>query len=116
LLEDFVRNVFVWNRRPYFLFPRHRQAGIHRRVYSRLVIQPKDVFETFRKYRTPGRSEFVARVVAASLLDCPFVRARFGMGIRLLALGPPSDSSGQKDLSGKATNQEWVFCRSAKSN
>jgi hypothetical protein len=52
-----------------------------------LVIEPKDVFETFRKYRT-GRSEFVARVVAASVLDCSFVRGNFRNGIRLLALGP----------------------------
>jgi len=80
------------------------------------LFEPKDVFKTFSKYRTlAGQNSWPVWLPRAYWIALLFA-ARFGMGIRLLALGPPSDSSGQKDLSGKATNQEWVFCRSAKSN
>lgn len=48
----------------------------------------------------------MARVVAASLLDCPFSRASLGNGIRLLTVGRIGDS-GQLLVDVLPDNEIW---------
>jgi hypothetical protein len=70
----------------YFIFPCYSKTAIHRTLYPRSNLA-KDCIQDFSEVSRASRSEFVARVVATRILDRSLVRASFGNGVGLFALG-----------------------------